>query len=168
MKTSVWNPNGQKLTEQTTPLSQIKYNDNSLSQEFIIQTPTLWSPDMPALYSAETRLYEGDQLKDLYTTPFGIRSIEIIPNKGFFLNGEKTVFKGVCNHHDLGPLGAAVNDAAIRRQIRILKDMGCNAIRTSHNMPAPELVKACDEMGMMLMAESFDEWNKAKCANGYN
>ena len=165
VKTSVWNPNGQKLTEQTTPLSQIKYNDNSLSQEFIIQTPTLWSPDMPALYSAETRLYEGDQLKDLYTTPFGIRSIEIIPNKGFFLNGEKTVFKGVCNHHDLGPLGAAVNDAAIRRQIRILKDMGCNAIRTSHNMPAPELVKACDEMGMMLMAESFDEWNKAKCAN---
>lgn len=103
---------------------------------------------MPALYSAETRLYEGDQLKDLYTTSFGIRSIEIIPNKGFFLNGEKTVFKGVCNHHDLGPLGAAVNDAAIRRQIRILKDMGCNAIRTSHNMPAPELVKACDEMGM--------------------
>ena len=168
VKTSVWNPNGQKLTEQTTPLSQIKYNDNSLSQEFIIQTPTLWSPDMPALYSAETRLYEGDQLKDIYTTPFGIRSIEIIPNKGFFLNGEKTVFKGVCNRHDLGPLGAAVNDAAIRRQIRILKDMGCNAIRTSHNMPAPELVRACDEMGMMLMAESFDEWNKAKCANGYN
>ena len=168
VKTSVWNPNGQKLTEQTTPLSQIKYNDNSLSQEFIIQTPTLWSPDMPVLYSAETRLYEGDQLKDIYTTPFGIRSIEIIPNKGFFLNGEKTVFKGVCNHHDLGPLGAAVNDAAIRRQIRILKDMGCNAIRTSHNMPAPELVRACDEMGMMLMAESFDEWNKAKCANGYN
>ena len=156
------------MTEQTTPLSQIKYNDNSLSQEFIIQTPTLWSPDMPVLYSAETRLYEGDQLKDIYTTPFGIRSIEIIPNKGFFLNGEKTVFKGVCNHHDLGPLGAAVNDAAIRRQIRILKDMGCNAIRTSHNMPAPELVRACDEMGMMLMAESFDEWNKAKCANGYN
>ena len=168
VKTSVWNPNGQKLTEQTIPLSQIKYNDNSLSQEFIIQTPTLWSPDMPALYSAETRLYEGDQLKDIYTTPFGIRSIEIIPNKGFFLNGEKTVFKGVCNHHDLGPLGAAVNDAAIRRQIRILKDMGCNAIRTSHNMPAPELVTACDEMGMMLMVESFDEWNKAKCANGYN
>ena len=168
VKTSVWNPNGQKLTEQTIPLSQIKYNDNSLSQEFIIQTPTLWSPDMPALYSAETRLYEGDQLKDIYTTPFGIRSIEIIPNKGFFLNGEKTVFKGVCNHHDLGPLGAAVNDAAIRRQIRILKDMGCNAIRTSHNMPAPELVRACDEMGMMLMVESFDEWNKAKCANGYN
>ena len=81
----------------------------------------------------------------------------MIPDKGFFLNGKKTMFKGVCNHHDLGPLGAAVNDAAIRRQIRMLKDMGCNAIRTSHNMPAPELVRACDEMGMMLMVESFDE-----------
>ena len=81
------------------------------------------------------------------------------------MNGEKTVFKGVCNHHDLGPLGAAVNDAAIRRPgSGSLKDMGCNAIRTSHNMPAPELIRACDEMGMMLMAESFDEWNKAKCA----
>ena len=101
-------------------------------------------------------------------TRFGIRTLEIIPDKGFFLNGKLTKFKGVCNHHDLGPLGGAVNDAAIRRQIRILKDMGCNAIRTSHNMPAPELVEACDEMGMMLMPESFDEWKSAKMANGYH
>lgn len=166
--TILLNPNGQKILETRMPLSQYPYNNGCADQEAIVQTPTLWSPDMPALYTAETRLYEGDKLKDVYTTPFGIRSIEIIPNKGFFLNGEKTVFKGVCNHHDLGPLGAAVNDAAIRRQIRILKDMGCNAIRTSHNMPAPELVKACDEMGMMLMAETFDEWDMAKCKNGYN
>ncbi len=168
LTTSVWNPNQQKIVEQTTSLSQLAYNDGMVSQEFIVREPTLWSPDMPALYKAEHRLYEGNQLRDLYTTPFGIRSIEIVPDSGFFLNGEKTYFKGVCMHHDLGPLGAAVNDAAIRRQIRILKEMGCNAIRTSHNMPAPELVKACDEMGMMLMVESFDEWNKPKCANGYN
>lgn len=168
METSVWNPNKQKLTAVRTSLAQMKYNNNQAEQEFVIQAPSLWSPEMPALYSAETRLYEGDKLKDIYTTPFGIRSIEIIPDKGFFLNGKRTVFKGVCNHHDLGPLGAAVNDAAIRRQIRILKDMGCNAIRTSHNMPAPELIRACDEMGMMIMAESFDEWNVAKCKNGYN
>ena len=168
VETSVWNPNKQKLTAVRTSLAQMKYNNNQAEQEFVIQTPSLWSPEMPALYSAETRLYEGDKLKDIYTTPFGIRSIEIIPDKGFFLNGKRTVFKGVCNHHDLGPLGAAVNDAAIRRQIRILKDMGCNAIRTSHNMPAPELIRACDEMGMMIMAESFDEWNVAKCKNGYN
>lgn len=84
-----------------------------------------------------SKVYEGNTLKDEYTTPFGIRSIEIIPNKGFYLNGERTTFKGVCNHHDLGPLGGIANEAGIRRQIRILKDMGCNAIRTSHNMPAP-------------------------------
>ena len=168
VETSVWNPNKQKLTAVRTSLAQMKYNNDQAEQEFVIQDPSLWSPEMPALYSAETRLYEGDKLKDVYTTPFGIRSIEIIPDKGFFLNGKRTVFKGVCNHHDLGPLGAAVNDAAIRRQIRILKDMGCNAIRTSHNMPAPELIRACDEMGMMIMAESFDEWNVAKCKNGYN
>ena len=109
----------------------------------------------PVLYTAESKVYEGNTLKDEYTTRFGIRTLEIVPGKGFFLNGKLTKFKGVCNHHDLGPLGGAVNDAAIRRQIRILKDMGCNAIRTSHNMPAPELVEACDEMGMMVMAESF-------------
>lgn len=168
LATSLWNANGQKLTEVATPLDQLLYNDGFIDHEFVIQNPSLWSPDQPVLYTAQSRLSEGDRLKDLYTTSFGIRSIEIIPGKGFYLNGEKTMFKGVCNHHDLGPLGAAVNDAAIRRQIRILKDMGCNAIRTSHNMPAPELVKACDEMGMMVMAESFDEWNVAKCKNGYN
>ena len=109
VETSVWNPNKQKLTAVRTSLAQMKYNNNQAEQEFVIQTPSLWSPEMPALYSAETRLYEGDKLKDIYTTPFGIRSIEIIPDKGFFLNGKRTVFKGVCNHHDLGPLGAAVN-----------------------------------------------------------
>lgn len=168
LTTSIWNANGQKLTEVSTPLDQLPYNDGFIEHEFVIQNPSLWSPDQPVLYTAESRLSEGNRLKDLYATPFGIRSIEIVPGKGFYLNGEKTMFKGVCNHHDLGPLGAAVNDAAIRRQIRILKEMGCNAIRTSHNMPAPELVKACDEMGMMVMAESFDEWNVAKCKNGYH
>ena len=168
VETSVWNPNKQKLTAVRTSLAQMKYNNNQAEQEFVIQAPSLWSPEMPALYSAETRLYEGDKLKDIYTTPFGIRSIEIIPDKGFFLNGKRTVFKGVCNHHDLGPLGGIANEAGIRRQIRMLKDMGCNAIRTSHNMPAPELIKACDEMGMMVMAESFDEWATAKVQNGYH
>ena len=145
-----------------------KYDGNIFEQNFVIDTPLLWSPDSPSLYSAVSKVYEGNTLKDEYTTPFGIRSIEIIPNKGFYLNGERTVFKGVCNHHDLGPLGGIANEAGIRRQIRILKDMGCNAIRTSHNMPAPELIRACDEMGMMVMAESFDEWKGAKLQNGYH
>ncbi|MDR1557722.1 MAG: DUF4982 domain-containing protein [Tannerellaceae bacterium] len=164
--TEIRNPNGMKLLETRTRLSA--FDMNEFTQEVIIQMPRLWSPETPELYTAVSRLYAGETLKDEYTTTFGIRSIEIIPDKGFFLNGEKLKFKGVCNHHDLGPLGAAVNDAAIRRQVRILKEMGCNAIRTSHNMPAPELVKACDEMGLMVMAETFDEWATAKCKNGYN
>ena len=97
----------------------------------IVQSPMLWDMEHPNLYEAVSKLYEGSELKDEYTTTFGIRTIEMIPDKGFYLNGKKVVFKGVCNHHDLGPLGAAVNEAALRHQIELLKDMGCNAIRTS-------------------------------------
>ena len=164
--TQIKDKNGKVVATGENKLSVF---DNALfEQEFAVANPELWSPDTPVLYTAESKVYEGNTLKDEYTTRFGIRTLEIVPGKGFFLNGKPTKFKGVCNHHDLGPLGGAVNDAAIRRQIRILKDMGCNAIRTSHNMPAPELVEACDEMGMMLMVESFDEWKSAKMANGYH
>ncbi len=145
-----------------------KLDGDGFVQNFVVYSPELWSPENPSLYTAVSKVYEGDVLKDECTTRFGIRTLEIIPGKGFFLNGKQTKFQGVCNHHDLGPLGAAVNKAAIRRQLRILKDMGCNAIRTSHNMPAPELVEACDEMGVMLMLESFDEWKGAKVENGYH
>ncbi|MEG1617469.1 MAG: DUF4982 domain-containing protein [Bacteroidales bacterium] len=138
------------------------------TQELKVSKPQLWDLDTPNLYTAETKLYKGTTLKDNYSTTFGFRTIEVIPDKGFFLNGRKVQIQGVCNHHDLGPLGGAVNDAAIRRQIRIMKDMGVNAIRTSHNMPAPELIKACDEMGMMVACESFDSWKVAKVKNGYN
>lgn len=152
----------------TTASNLSPYDNQLFNQELVVTNPKLWNVDAPNLYTAESKLYAGNDLKDEYSTTFGVRTIQIIPNQGFFLNGERTIFKGVCNHHDLGPLGGAVNDAGVRRQIRILKDMGCNAIRTSHNMPAPELVRACDEMGMMLMAESFDEWKQPKCQNGYN
>ena len=144
------------------------YDGGLFEQNFIVESPQLWTLDNPVLYTAESKIYEGSVLKDEYSTTFGFRTIKIIPDKGFYLNGERTQFKGVCNHHDLGPLGGIANEAGIRRQVRILKDMGCNAIRTSHNMPAPELVKACDEMGMMLMLESFDEWVTPKVKNGYN
>ena len=140
-----------------------------VTQNLTVKNPSLWSPDTPVLYNMVSRLYSEDgSLSDEYVTPFGIRTIEYIPYKGFFLNGERTVFKGVCNHHDLGPLGAAVNVSALRHQLELLKDMGCNAIRTTHNMPAPELVRLCDEMGFMMMVEPFDEWDIAKCENGYH
>lgn len=139
------------------------------AQNFLVRDPRLWSPESPSLYTAVTTLSndKGDIL-DEYSTRFGIRTIEYIPEKGFFLNGKTTKFKGVCLHHDLGPLGAAVNRSAIRHQLGILKDMGVNAVRTSHNMPAPELVELCDEMGIMLMVEPFDDWGfRPKSPNGY-
>lgn len=157
---------GNVVAEETKPLGV--FDECQFVQELVVEHPELWDLETPNLYRLVSQIYKGTELKDEYTTTFGIRTIEIKPNDGFYLNGRKTVFQGVCLHHDLGPLGAAVNESAIRRQIRILKDMGCNAIRTSHNMPAPELVKVCDEMGMMVMAESFDEWKIPKVRNGYN
>lgn len=137
-------------------------------QQFIVDRPQRWSPEQPYLYTATTRLLADGREVDRYDTRFGIRKLEYIPHKGFFLNGKATKFKGVCNHHDLGPLGAAVNTAALRYQIELLKEMGANAIRTSHNMPAPELAALCDEMGMMLMIEPFDDWGqRPKSPNGY-
>lgn len=137
-------------------------------QNFIVNNPNLWSPETPYLYKSVSTVYVKDKKVDQYITRFGIRDIKLIADKGFFLNGKKRKFQGVCNHHDLGPLGAAINVAALRRQLTMLKDMGCDAIRTAHNMPAPELVELCDEMGFMMMIEPFDEWDIAKCANGYH
>lgn len=168
LKTDILNPEGDVFGTISSTINTELLVDGCYENNIWVLEPRLWSPETPFLYTAVSRLYLDGVLKDEYSTRFGIRSIEIRPNDGFYLNGEKTWFKGVCNHHDLGPLGAAVNDAAIRRQLRILKEMGCNAIRTSHNMPAPELIRACDEMGLMVMAESFDEWKTAKCKNGYN
>ncbi len=166
LSTLILNPAGVVVAKTETQLT--KFDENEFSQDLVVENPQLWSTSTPTLYKAVSKLYADSKLVDEYATTFGIRTIEVKPNDGFYLNGVKTVFQGVCNHHDLGPLGGAVNDAAIRRQVRIMKDMGVNAIRTSHNMPAPELVRACDEMGMMIMAESFDEWKIPKVANGYN
>ena len=138
------------------------------TQNFTVNNPKLWSPESPVLYKAVSKIYSSDTLLDTYTTRFGIRTIEYVADKGFYLNGKHRKFQGVCNHHDLGPLGAAINVSALRHQLRLLKDMGCDAIRTAHNMPAPELVSLCDEMGFMMMLEPFDEWDIAKCDNGYH
>lgn len=163
--TEIKSPDGTVVaTSKTTYVS----HGQPLIQNFIVNNPILWSPEKPDLYTASIRLIVEGKNVDTYDTCFGIRKIEYIPEKGFFLNGKVTKFKGVCNHHDLGPLGAAVNEAALRHQVELLKDMGANAIRTAHNMPAPELVKICDEMGMMLMIEPFDDWGfRPKSENGY-
>ncbi len=166
VETRITDPSGR---EAASDRSTYVAHGQNFAQNFNVADPALWSPESPSLYTADTRLYAADGRElDAYTTRFGIRSIEYIPERGFFLNGKTTKFKGVCNHHDLGPLGAAVNRSALRHQIELLKDMGVNAIRTSHNMPAPELVELCDEMGMMLMIEPFDDWSfRPKSPNGY-
>lgn len=140
---------------------------NEFDQAIGVAQPKLWSPESPYLYKAVTRLYAGGVLKDEVTTRFGIRQIGYSPATGFTLNGKTRKFKGVCLHHDLGPLGAAVNIAALRRQMRILKDMGCDAIRSAHNMPSLEQLELADEMGFLFLAESFDEWARPKVKNGY-
>lgn len=164
--TDIVDADGQVVSTKTNK-GYINHNQ-SFTQNFIVEQPKLWSPETPVLYKAVSKIYAGDTLLDTYTTRFGIRTIEYVPDKGFYLNGKRRKFQGVCNHHDLGPLGAAVNVAALRHQLTLLKDMGCDAIRTSHNMPAPELVELCDEMGFMMMLEPFDEWDIAKCDNGYH
>ena len=141
---------------------------DELEQNLGVKNPRLWSPETPYLYTAELHLYQGDMLKDTEIVRFGIRTIKYSADKGFELNGKTTKFKGVCLHHDLGPIGTAVNRAALRRQLTILKDLGCNAIRSSHNMPSFEQLELCDEMGFLFLAESFDEWKKPKVKNGYN
>ena len=184
LKSSIIDAQGNEVACETD--TRLIHN-GEVEQNITVNTPELWSPENPTLYSVETEIYtggsidtdwnmdrpaitvtHGTQLQDRICTRFGFRTIEIRPDKGFFLNGQVRKFRGVCQHHDLGPLGAAINKAALRRQLTILKDMGCDAIRTSHNMPAEELVELCDEMGFMVMCENFDEWDIAKCENGYH
>lgn len=164
--TDIMDADGQVVSTKTN--KGVINHGQPFTQNFIVERPKLWSPETPVLYKAVSKIYSGDTLLDTYSTRFGIRTIEYIADKGFYLNGKRRKFQGVCNHHDLGPLGAAINVAALRHQLTLLKEMGCDAIRTSHNMPAPELVELCDEMGFMMMLEPFDEWNIAKCDNGYH
>jgi beta-galactosidase len=133
----------------------------------LIKNPALWSLDNPARYVAVTTVKQGDQVLDVYETPFGVRTIEFTRTDGFLLNGKRVPINGVCDHHDLGPIGTAINLRALARQIELLKEMGCNAIRTSHNMPAPQLLDLCDSMGMLVMDESFDCWEHGKNHNDY-
>lgn len=164
--TDIMDADGQVVSTKTN--KGVINHGQPFTQNFIVERPKLWSPETPVLYKVVSKIYSGDTLLDTYSTRFGIRTIEYIADKGFYLNGKRRKFQGVCNHHDLGPLGAAINVAALRHQLTLLKEMGCDAIRTSHNMPAPELVELCDEIGFMMMLEPFDEWDIAKCDNGYH
>ena len=154
---------GYVVAQSHSPLNA----DGSFSDLMTVKKPTLWSPENPYLYTLETNLYRDLQLIDQKIIKVGLRTVEVNAQNGFMLNGKSRKIKGVCLHHDLGPLGAAVNKAALIRQVRLMKEMGCDAIRTAHNMPSTLQMEVCDSMGMMVMAESFDMWIYPKCKNGY-
>ncbi len=164
VKTTIFDAEGKALISQESS----SVFGHEFEQNIPLENPTLWSPENPYLYTAKTEYFVNNKLSDEITTRFGVRKIEFTREKGFLLNGEITKFKGVCLHHDLGPLGTAINKAALKRQMIILKDMGVNAIRSSHNMPSFEQLELADEMGFLFLAESFDEWKKPKVENGYN
>jgi beta-galactosidase len=136
-------------------------------QDFNIKNPNLWSPDTPNMYAFETKLIVDGILRDHYKTPFGIRSIELKGGEGFFLNGKSIKFKGLSNHHDAGPVGSAVPDDLLYSRLKLIKDMGCNALRTTHNPFSPEFYAMCDSLGIMVMDEAFDGWSRAKAEYDY-
>ena len=152
-------------------VAQYKYGDfdaqGNVLKKLTVDNAQLWSPESPYLYKLVTRLYRNNKLVDQVQQKVGIRTVRVAQYDGFQLNGVTRKIKGVCLHHDLGPLGAAVNKAALIRQVRTMKEMGCDAIRTAHNMPSTWQMEICDSMGMMVMAESFDMWIYPKCKNGY-
>ena len=162
-------PVGEEVTQSMTKDIAIKKDSWSSARfQFKVDKPKLWDIDTPNCYVAVSRVFMDGKEMDSYETSFGIRTIEFNHDLGFMLNGQKVTIKGVCMHHDLGALGAAFNEVAAERQLRIMKEMGANAIRTSHNPPAPELVALCDRMGLMMQLELADTWQKGKRKNDYN
>src|SRR5436190_3135955 len=165
--TTIINREGKTIASQTQKninISQI----NFIEQELVMNTPMLWSIEDPYLYKAITKIVCEGKITDQYTTSFGIRYFRFDVDKGFCLNDKRVKIIGVCNHHDLGCLGTAINYRALERQLQIMKGMGINGIRTSHNPPAPELLELCDKMGFIVMDEAFDIWKKSKTKYDYS
>jgi beta-galactosidase len=165
--TEFFNPEGKKVSTTKTTTNKV---DSAMlfNQQIELKKPELWSTENPVQYKAVTKIYADGKLADQYETPFGIRYFKFDAAKGFFLNGKSLKIFGVNNHHDLGALGAAFNTRAAERQLEILKAMGCNAIRMSHNPPAPELLDLCDRMGFIVMDEAFDIWIRQKMEFDYH
>lgn len=161
---TIMDPAGKKVAEKIRTTAAAAQGKISLSEQIKIKSPHLWDVQHPNLYTLVSTVYKGQELQDSYTTPFGIRSISFRADSGFYLNGRNVKILGVCNHHDLGSLGAALNDRALERQLELLKSMGCNGIRCSHNVMAPELLDLCDRMGFLVMDEAFDCWYIGKDA----
>src|SRR5207248_5550147 len=145
-----------------------KSSVSEIAQTLVVNRPTLWTLENPYLYKAVSQIEQGGKVVDRYETPFGIRYFTFDREKGFLLNSKQVKIRGVCDHHDLGSLGAVINVRALERQLDILKAMGVNGIRTSHNPPAPELLELADRMGFIVMDEAFDMWKKKKTDFDYH
>ncbi|MCD6201508.1 MAG: DUF4982 domain-containing protein [Bacteroidales bacterium] len=168
LQTVIYDASGGKVASGETPATIPRDSFVVVQQDLVVLQPSLWSDTNPYLYKAVSWVKSGDEIIDRVETPLGIRSFRFDADKGFFLNGKHVKIRGVCDHHDLGALGAAINTRALERQLEILKGMGCNGIRTSHNPPAPELLNLCDKMGFIVMDEAFDAWEKAKRPYDYH
>jgi beta-galactosidase len=174
VKTSIYKlASGQKdkkaiAVSSSSNLSLAANTKQTTEVNLSVKNPDLWSTQTPNLYTAVTEIQQNGKTIDSYETNFGIRTIKFDAERGFFLNGEHVYLKGVCDHHDLGALGTAINVRALERQLEILKEMGVNAIRTSHNPPAPELLDLADKMGFLVMDEAFDAWARGKEKNDYH
>jgi beta-galactosidase len=151
-----------------TPLKIPQGSQATAAANGTVSNPKLWDLKKPNRYVAVTTVEQGGAIVDTYETPFGIRTIQFTADNGFLLNGRRVPLNGVCDHHDIGALGSAINVRGLERQIEILQEMGCNAIRTSHNPPAPELLDLCDRLGMVVMDEAFDCWLRGKKKNDYH
>lgn len=168
LRTVVTNSSGKEVAVVETALTLPSSDKTNVEQSVNVDSPELWSIETPSLYTLKTTLLEGIKPIDNYNSTFGIRKIEFDTDKGFFLNGNHVKMNGVCLHHDAGCLGAAVPDQAWVRRLQLLKDMGCNAIRLSHNPPSPEFLDLCDKMGFLVMDEIFDEWVEKKGQVGFS
>ncbi|NLP56894.1 beta-galactosidase GalB [Lutibacter sp. B1] len=160
--------NNNQVAENSHQIKISPQKNLTFSEKLTVNNPKLWFVENPHLYKLISEIYIDNKLVDQYETSFGIRSFKFDINKGFLLNNKPLKIKGVCNHHDLGALGAAINTRALERQLELLKEMGVNGIRTTHNPPAPELLDLCDKMGFIVMDESFDMWKKSKTKYDYS
>jgi len=168
IKSGIYNQQNELVAEVITPKVKLEKGNTEIQQKLVVKNPVLWSDEKPEMYRLVTTLYTKSGILDEYETPFGIRTFEFDAVRGFILNGRPVKIKGVCNHHDLGCLGAAINKRGLERQLELLKEMGCNGIRTSHNPPAPELLDLCDRMGFIVMDEAFDMWKMEKTPCDYS
>lgn len=167
LQTSILDSDKNIVASSTSFFALTAHDSLTLTTNVEIKNPIRWDINQPYLYTAVSKIFKNKILVDTFTTTFGVRTIEYT-REGFFLNGRKQAIQGVCLHHDLGPLGAAVNYRATQRQLEIMQEVGANAIRTAHNPTSPEQLQLCDEMGLLVMAETFDCWKLPKIENGYN